>query len=98
VQRAQQQARAEEGAKARLRKENQFLVKTQIEENSRLKQMQKSERELEAKEIKKDFLIEHFKLERVREQKVNNLKGRGVDGSYLSEFGKMKLTQGDVRV
>lgn len=79
------------------RKMNQVEVRKQMEQKQREVSLRKQAREKDALAIKKDYLYERFKQERVREEKLKILSKKGVGPEYVSEFGKMTLTQGDVR-
>merc|ERR1711865_806123 len=93
IKRAERSAAEQLRAQAIAKKLNQKMVLEQVSQKKTAAQ-----KDSDARAIKKDFLVERFKLERVRDEKIKALKKRGVGQEYFSEFGKMTLTQGDVRV
>jgi len=98
IKRAERSAAEQLRAQAIAKKLNQKMVLEQVSQKKTTVQRRAAQKDSDARAIKKDFLVERFKLERVRDEKIKALKKRGVGQEYFSEFGKMTLTQGDVRV
>jgi hypothetical protein len=70
---------------------NRVLVEQQVAQKESLRKRAKDSVAEERKTLQKDFAIEQFKLERVKEMKLRQLEQAGGDSQILSDVRKTKL-------